>query len=157
MVASLLRRSYAELIAAEPEFWRSEIENWEQSDRNVFENPDTVGACTFLSWAGPVLVGLGSFDPRPRPAYGLIGHNCILPDFRGRGFGKQQISEILRRLTAIGVQAVRVSTNDHPFFIPAQRMYLACGFREVKRVHWEHDPKRNMIHYEISCVHKEAP
>ena len=148
-IASLLNQSYAELVEAEPENWQPEIENWEQSDRGVFENPKTVGACVFLSWAEAILVGFMCFDPRPRPAYGVIGHNCILPKFRNRGFGKQQINEILRRFRDIGIKSAKVSTNDHLFFIPAQRMYTACGFLEVKRVPWDRDPKQSMIHYEM--------
>jgi len=149
VVAWLLKRSYAKLVATDQHNWESEIEKWEQADRSVFENPGTVGACTFLSWAEADLVGFFCFDPRLRPAYGVIGHNCILPEFQGQGFGKQQIHEIIRRFNVMGIKAAKVSTNDHPFFTPAQRMYIACGFREVKRVPWDRDPKQNMIHYEM--------
>jgi len=150
----LLNQSYAEIVEAEPEFWEPEKENWEQSDRDVFENPDTVGACTFLSWSGTDIAGFFSFDPRPQPAYGVIGHNCILPEYRGQGFGQQQICEILRRFRETGIRQARVSTNDHPFFVPAQRMYAACGFREVKRIPWDRDFNQRMIHYEIELDNK---
>ena len=149
VVASLLKQSYVELVKSEPKNWQPEIEKWEQADRSVFGSPKTVGACTFLSWAEAELAGFFCFDPRPRPAYGVIGHNCILPEFRRRGFGKQQINEILRRFKDRAIKMAKVSTNDHPFFVPAQRMYTACGFREVKRVPWERDPKQSMIHYEM--------
>jgi hypothetical protein len=43
----------------------------------------------------------------------------------------------------------RVSTIDHPFFVPAQKMYTACGFIQVKRVPFDRDPKQNIIHYEM--------
>jgi GNAT superfamily N-acetyltransferase len=148
VIAGLLKRSYAGLIASDPEHWKSEEDNWEQADRSVFDNPDTVGVCTFLSWVDTDVVGFFSFDPRPRPLYALIGHNCILPEFRGRGFGKQQILEILRRFRETGIRLAKVSTNDHPFFVPAQRMYISCGFQEVMRVPWDRDPKHNLIHYE---------
>ena len=149
IVAWLLNQSYAKLVEAEPELWEPEKENWKESDRNVFENPDTIGACTFLSWVGTDLVGLISFDPRSRPAYGVIGHNCILPEFKSQGLGNQQIIEILKRFRDAGIRVAKVSTNDHPFFFPAQRMYTSCGFREVKKVPWDRDPKQNMIHYEM--------
>lgn len=149
IIASLLKQSYVELTESEPKNWRSEVENWEQSDHNVFKNPTTSGACTFLSWVDINLVGFFCFDPRERPAYGVIGHNCILPEFRGRGYGKQQIHEIIRQFRDIGIKSARVSTNDHPFFIPAQRMYAACGFREVKRSPWNRDPKQNIIHFKM--------
>lgn len=152
IISSLLHESYAELVASEPALWESEKANWEESDRAVFDHPDTVGACTYLSWRESELVGFFSFDPRPAPAYGVIGHNCILPAYRGRGFGKEQIDEVLRRFRQMGIRNARVSTNDHPFFVPAQRMYTACGFAETKRVPWERDPERNMIHYEMSLI-----
>ena len=41
-IAFLLNQSYAALIEAQPEIWEPEKVNWEESDRNVFENPDTV-------------------------------------------------------------------------------------------------------------------
>lgn len=148
IISRLLNESYAELIEDESEVWEAEKANWEESDRNVFENPSTIGACTFLSWYGPAIVGFFSFDPRPRPAYGVIGHNCILPEYRRQGFGKQQVNEVLRRLTQGGIGQAQVSTNDHPFFLSAQRMYTACGFVEVRRSPWERDPRQNMIYYE---------
>ncbi|NIA14643.1 MAG: GNAT family N-acetyltransferase [Nitrospiraceae bacterium] len=146
----MLNQSYAELVEAEPELWGAEKDAWSESDRDVFDHPETIGACTFLSWCGADVVGFFSFDPRPRPAYGVIGHNCVLPEFRGQGFGKNQIREIIRRFREMEIKQARVSTNDHPFFVPAQRMYTACGFREIRRVPWGRDPKQNMIHYEMA-------
>jgi GNAT superfamily N-acetyltransferase len=147
IIAWLLNQSYALLVETEPEIWGLEKANWEESDKSVFENPDTIGACTFLSWYGKSIIGFFSFDPRPRPAYGVIGHNCILPEYQGQGFGKQQIGEVLRKLGQNSIRQARVSTNDHSFFIPAQRMYVACGFVEVERVPWDRYPGQNMIHY----------
>lgn len=144
----MLNQSYAQLVEAEPEIWQTEKANWEESDGNVFENPNTIGQCTFLSWYGPAIVGFFSLDPRPRPAYGVIGHNCILPEYRRQGYGRQQINEALRRLAQRGIRQARVSTSDHPFFVPAQRMYTASGFVEVGRTPWERDARQNMIHYE---------
>jgi GNAT superfamily N-acetyltransferase len=149
IISRLLDQSYAELVRTHPELWEPEKENWEKFDRDVFENPGTIGACTFLSWCGKNIVGFFSFDPRPGLAYGVIGHNCILPEYRNRGFGKRQIAEILRRFRQMGIGQARVSTSDHPFFVPAQKMYTAFGFVEVKRVPFDRDPKQNMIHYEM--------
>jgi ribosomal protein S18 acetylase RimI-like enzyme len=147
-IARLLNESYAQLVEAEQGLWKAEKANWEESDRNVFANPNTIGACTFLSWHGENMVGFFSFDPRPRPAFGVIGHNCILPQYRRRGFGKAQIHEILREFEQRGIGEARVSTNDHPFFLAAQRMYIACGFIEVGRTPWDRDQRRNTIHFE---------
>ena len=147
-LASLILRSYADLISSDPVHWKPEEVKWGEFDRNVFDNPSTVGACVFLSWYERQLVGFGSFDPRQKPAFGIIGHNCILPGFRGRGFGKEQILEIVTRFKSLGIQTAKVTTNDNLFFVPAQRMYESCGFHEIARKPWEGDPTQNVIHYQ---------
>jgi len=149
LIASMLKRSYAELVELDQQHWGPEVPKWEEFDREVFQHPETVGACVFLSWSGHQVVGFASYDPRQRPESGLVGHNCILPEFRGNGFGKQQVQEIVRRFRAMGIRLARVSTCESPFFIPARRMYTACGFRETGRRPWEGDPSRNVIEYEM--------
>ncbi len=149
LIASMLKRSYADLVEADQEHWGPEVTKWEQFDREVFEHPDTVGACVFLTWSGDQLIGFASYDPRQRPEFGIVGHSCILPEFRGRGLGKQQIQEIVRRFRAVGIRLARVSTGESPFFIPAQHMYTACGFRETGRRPWEGDPSQRVIEYEM--------
>jgi len=156
LIASLLKQSYAELLESDPEQWRSEVPKWEQFDREVFEYPETVGLCVFLSWFDDQLVGFGSYDPQQKPESGIVGHNCVLPESRGRGFGKQQIQEIIRRFRAMGIRLARVSTGEHPFFIPAQRMYTACGFQETGRRPWDGDPSQNLIEYEMRLDNQGA-
>ena len=148
IIASLLSRSYALLIEAEPEVWQSDKARWEVADRAIFDNPDTIGACTFLSRRGSEIVGFFSFDPRQRPVYGVIGHNCILPEYRNRGFGRQQVNEILRRMAGLEIKRAEVSTGYHPFFFPARRMYAACGFTETRRTPLDRGPGQTLIYYE---------
>jgi len=145
----MLKRSYAELVEADQEHWGPEALKWEQFDREVFEHRDTIGACVFLSWSGDQLVGFASYDPRQEPELGIVGHNCVLPEFRGDGFGRQQIQEIIRRFRARGIRLARASTVENSFFTPAQRMYIACGFREAGRHPWDGDPSGNVIEYEM--------
>jgi RimJ/RimL family protein N-acetyltransferase len=149
VISRLLRESYADLIEAEPDPWRSEARRWDEFDAEVFAHSDTVGECTRLTWCGEELVGLLSYDPRGRPAYGVIGHNCVLPAFRGRGFGTAQVREILRRFDEMGIGLAKVSTCDHPFFVPAQRMYESVGFREVRRDRDRGDVRSRLVHYEL--------
>ena len=144
----LLNQSYLELVLSDPDTWAPERANWKETDINVFENPETIGRCTFLSWYKWTVVGFCCFDPRPAPIYGVVGHNCILPAYRNNGFGRMQILEVIRQFKDRGIRQARVSTNDHPYFIPAQRMYQSCGFREVARKPWETDTTQSLIYYE---------
>ncbi len=146
-VAEILKISYADLVASDPELWDNESEGWERFDIDVYEDPASIGDCTFLSWLDEELIGFASYDPRQWPAYGIIGHNAILPEFRGQGFGKQQITEILRRFRKMGFKKAKVSTLDHSFFVPAQKMYVSCGFFVMRWVPWEGCPKYRLIEY----------
>lgn len=102
----------------------------------------------FLSWSDDILVGFGSYDPRQKPEFGIVGHNCVLPEFRGRGFGKHQILEILRRFLSEGIRTARTSTLAGAWHIPARRMYTACGFQETGRHPWDGDPSQTVVEYE---------
>ncbi len=145
--ARMLRESYAGLLEIDP-FWECECAGWDLYDQEIFNQPTTVGACLFLTRIDGAIAGFASWDPRQRPEYGIVGHNCILPAFRGRGLGRLQILEVLRRFLVLGVSKARVSTIDHPFFVPAQRTYTACGFRELRRESWVRNSGMMKIEYE---------
>jgi GNAT superfamily N-acetyltransferase len=129
----LLTRSYGQYFCYDSACslpWKRE---WREFDREVFDHPETVGACGFITKFKGEVAGFASWAPRRFPDLGHIGHNCILPSFRGKSLGRQQIDEVLRILRGQGFRRVRVMTGEHPFFTPAQRMYQACGFREIGR------------------------
>lgn len=148
-IFELLSRSYDGTVRAEPGGWAGEKDKWLEYDRDVFENPETVGACLFVTCLDNEPIGFGSWDPRQGPELAIIGHNCILPERQGKGYGKEQIEEILRRLKAGGLRKALATTSEHPFFEPARRMYLACGFREARRRPGGPDPRYEVIDYEI--------
>ncbi len=152
IIASLLRQCYAEILTAEPLHWKAEEAKWLEFDREVFDNPETVGRCVFITCLDEEEIGFGSFDPRQRPELGIIGHNCILPRFQGKGHGKRQVLEILLRLKQMGIKRARATTSEHPFFLPAQKMYLACGFQEKRRLIGGPDPRHKLVEYEINLA-----
>jgi GNAT superfamily N-acetyltransferase len=127
IIYRLLSTCYADILD------RELTEQLQQFDQEVFENTDTVGACTFITTLNSDIIGMASYDPRQAPERGIVGHNCILPEHRRKGYGKQQIIEVIRRLRSRAVRSAVVSTSEHPFFEPARKMYLSCGFAESQR------------------------
>ena len=124
IIFSLLSESFAEL-------WNDKLEEKiRQFDKEVFENPDTVGACAFISTLNDKPIGMTSWDPRQGPELGIIGYNCILPEYQNKGFGKAQIKEVLGLLKQNGFKKAFARTGEHPFFTGAQKMYVACGFKK---------------------------
>lgn len=143
IIFTLLSQSFSEVSDEKLE------EIMRQYDNEVFENPDTVGACVFVSMFNDSITGMASWDPRQGPEHGIIGWDCILPEYQGKGFGKAQMFEVLRRLKQEGFQKAFVRTGEHPFFIRAQKMYLACGFQEIKRYSTGDQPGYGTIEYQI--------
>jgi len=141
-IVKLLQACYANI-------WNPQLcQTMKQFDAESFDHINTIGACVFFSCLNDVTIGLASYDPRQGPDLGIVGHNCVLPEYQGRGYGREQIFEILRRLRSKNFQKVQVSTGQDPFFLPAQKMYLSCGFREIKRTSEINDHTHGKIYYE---------
>ena len=104
-----------------------------QFDGDVTAHPETVGACTFIACLHGKPIGMASFDPRQHPERGIIGWNCVVPAYQGKGFGTRQILELLRLFRELGFRRAWVTTADEEFFVPAQRTYEACGFVRVRK------------------------
>jgi GNAT superfamily N-acetyltransferase len=132
IIFSLLSRSYQAYFQYDPKIEAVWKQAWAEYDQSVFENPETVGASGFISSIGGCVIGFASWDPRQYPC-GVIGHNCVLPKFRGKGYGVAQVKEVLRILKGSGFREVEVTTGAHEFFQPAQKVYKACGFEELER------------------------
>ena len=130
----MLAEAYAALLVDLPaELSEELLADWGSYDAAVHDEPDTVGSAGFLTRLDGAIIGFGSWDPRGWPDVGHIGHNCILPSHQRRGFGRQQVEEILSFFRNKGFHLACVRTDEHPFFIPARQMYVVCGFREVGR------------------------
>ena len=82
------------------------------------------------------------------PEEGKIGQNCIVPSHRSKGYGKLQIQKILEIFQTKATRIIKVTTDNHPFFVPAQKTYLSCGFREAGRSHTDAYGGLELIHYE---------
>lgn len=143
----ILKSAYASVLEDDSAHKEQYLESWQKFDNEVFDNPDTVGKCVLVSFFNEKIVGFFSYDPRQLPEYGIIGQNCILPEFRGHGFGKEQIAAILNIFKERGAKKAVVTTGDSQFYVSAQKTYESLGFTEVSR-----SPKDKWgygeIHYE---------
>jgi GNAT superfamily N-acetyltransferase len=157
VLASLLEKAYAPLLEANDRIWSDQRVQWHRFDASAFEHIETVGACTFLTWLAEHLVGFASYDPRPGPDVGIVGHNCVVPEYQRQGIGTAQIHEVLRRLCAVGIRRARVHTLDLPFFAPARKMYIGAGFRETTRTPYPNQPEMTLIGYECILDHQGDP
>lgn len=144
-----LSKSCDAYAAVDPECLEKWRQNWEEYNNEIFMHPESIGECGFISCLDGLAIGLGSWDPRQYPEKGIVGHNCILPALSRRGYGKQQMLEILERLQIKGFRKAVASSIETDFFIPAQRMYESCGFKEIRRSYLDSNSKFRTIEYEL--------
>ena len=101
-------------------------ENWRESDDFFFDNPKIADKYGFVTCFREEPVGFITWDPRNRPEYVEIGHNGIRTAFKGKGFGKAQLAEALRRIREYeGLKEIRVLTNSN---LIAPKNYESAGF-----------------------------
>jgi ribosomal protein S18 acetylase RimI-like enzyme len=109
------------------EAWHS---NWQTFDQFFYDNLQIADTCGFITTLHSEPIGFVSWDPRKRPEYVEIGHNCIALKHKGRGYGKLQLQEAVNRISQYDVKQIIVTTNDD--LIPAQHMYEAVGFSRLR-------------------------
>jgi len=107
--------------------------SWKEYDEFIFNNPNTVGEAGFATFVNSTFSGFCSWDPRKAPDNVIVGHNGVLHEFRGKGIGVIQVKEMINRFKKAMYKNIIVSTGDEKFFIPAQKMYMRCGFKEWGR------------------------
>lgn len=123
---------------------------WRDYDNFFYDNPEIANKYCFITVLDGDPIGHISWDPRHRPDYVEIGHNCIMTKHKGKGYGHIQLEEAVRRIKEYGdIKKIIVSTNE--LMIPAQRNYESVGFIKVgERENEETSFSGKYIDYEIA-------
>ncbi len=132
VISELLRKSYAGFIDSFPGEKKSLYSQWEKEDHAAFTQKQTIGRCAAFTCLNGLPIGYFSWDDRQFPV-GIIGQNCICPEYQGQGFGTCQVEWIVDWFRERDFCEIRVTTGDHDFFLPARMMYKKCGFVEKQR------------------------
>lgn len=127
-IQKLTKKCYHDLIEYFPNEKNRLHHQWETEDKLAFRNIDTIGRHILFSCIENSIIGFFSWDDRQFPN-GIIGQNCILPDYRENGYGARQIKKIIEILGIDNFKTLSAKTGDHKFFIPAHKMYEKCGFK----------------------------
>lgn len=118
----LLHRKYG---WQEPDYWRqAKADEVAAQCRNA---PDLV----LVAELDGRVVGYATYHYRSDERWGVVGNNCVDPDYRGRGIGTALIAAVIERLKALGSTIITVTTLEHD--LPARRVYEKNGFEELTR------------------------
>ena len=132
IIQRLLKITYNDLFQYFPNEKRRLYDQQEPEDNEAFCNPDTIGRHVLFTCINDNPIGYFSWDDRHYPI-GIVGQNCILPNYQGQGLGKKQIELIIEIFQREKFKEIRVTTGDHKFFSTAQKMYINCGFQEKRK------------------------
>ena len=103
---------------------------WKDYDDFFYDNPEMANKYCFITVLDGEPIGHISWDPRHRPDYVEIGHNCIIIKYKGKGYGHLQLEEAIRRIKEYdNLKKIIVTTNE--LFVPAQRNYESVGFIKI--------------------------
>lgn len=144
-LAALLKEGYS----FEPKFERDFHKQWQEFDDFFYDNPRIAEFSGFMTVLDGKPIGFVSWNPSKLPELTEVGHNCILPEHKGKGYGKRQMREAVRRMAAQGPKRIVVWTNE--LLVPAQHTYESAGFQFVKKSEETLCPEYagQRIHYEI--------
>ncbi len=100
--------------------------NWKETDDFFYDNPEIADRYGLVTCLDGEPVGFVTWDPRNRPDYVEIGHNGIREKYKGRGYGRMQLKEALRRIRKYkGLKRIIVCTNSR---LIAPKNYESVGF-----------------------------
>lgn len=133
IIQKIIKTSYKGLIDYFPDAKQRLFLQWEKEDSEAFNNSETIGRHLLFSCDGNKTIGYFSWDDREYPI-GKVGQNCILPDYQGQGYGKKQIELIIQIFQDKKFNEIKAITGDHIFFMPAQKMYINCGFQKQREI-----------------------
>ena len=63
-----------------------------------YDNKEIANRYCFITVLDGETIGHISWNPRHRPDYVEIGHNCILTKCKGKGYGHLQLEKAIRRI-----------------------------------------------------------
>jgi len=119
-----------------------------EADAFFFDNLHIADTCVFITTLNNEPIGVVMWDPRDLPEFATIGHNGIVPKYKGKSFGKIQMKEAIKRIKDAGAQKILVSTNAD--LMPAMKNYESVGFKEVACKPSEYKNFADDVYYELS-------
>ncbi len=106
-------------------------ENWRETDAFFYDHPEIADRYGLVTCVDRRPIGFVTWDPRNMPEYVEIGHNGIRTACKRRGYGRWQLREAVRRISAYaGLKRIIVCTNSN---LAAPGNYESVGFQLYDR------------------------
>lgn len=126
----ILYRLLSDAYSFDRRYEESFGEKWRADEDFFFDNPVIGDKYCFVTTLNGEPIGFLAWDPRNLPEYAIVGDNCIIAKYKGKGYGRLQLQEAVDRITQRGARKIYVSTDNA--LISAQRMYESVGFKRLE-------------------------
>ena len=130
--------------------WKENFEKeWIKYDDFFYDHLQFTNSCGFIILLNEEPIGHISWDPRNLPEYVIIGHNCILTKYKGKGYGHILLQEAINRIKKYeNIKKIIVTTNET--LVPARHNYESVGFKcKNRRQNLDTPFSGDYIDYEI--------
>ena len=87
---------------------------------------EVMDGCTFVADLDGTVVGFASY--RIDGSIGVVGHNAVMPEYKGRGIAGQLYDSIFEEFRKHGCTIATVHTGLDDGHAPARRAYRKMGF-----------------------------
>lgn len=101
--------------------------DWKSCDDFIYDHLPLSEQFGFITVEDEKAIGFIVWDPRKLPDSVEIGHNCICTGCKGKGYGRLQLQEAVRRISESNARNIIVTTNEG--LLPARHMYESVGFQ----------------------------
>lgn len=134
--------------------WKAYCErDWIEYDNFFFENLTIADRFGFITVLDDMPIGHISWDPRNVPEYVQIGHDCIVPKYKGNGYGRRQLQEAIHRIQQYhGLKKIIVGTNSN-LIAPHNSEFLVQKHRFLNG--WHFGNKRQVGSIKVGTVTEE--
>ena len=122
-LARLLRDAYS----FDPRWDERYGAGFDEFDRFFYDNPNIADSCGFVTVCGGQPIGHISWDPHTKPEYVRLGHNCVASEYKGRGYGKLQLTEAIRRISE-SCEPRKIIVTTSQGLTAARHNYERAGF-----------------------------
>ena len=145
-----LYRQLCDAYSFDPRWKACFHKDWLNYDWFFYNHLDITNGCGFIMVLDGKAIGHISWDPRHVPEYVILGHNCILEEYKGQGYGHMLLKHAIEQIkTRYHVKKIVVTTNE--ILVSAQHNYEKVGFqRKGYRENKETPFFGDYIDYEMS-------
>lgn len=106
-------------------------DSWMEYETFMYSDLENItNKCGFVTVLDGIPIGHITWDLKHKPLYAKIKQFCIISQFKGKGYGHEQLLEAIHRIKETGVEKIIGTTNEK--LEASLKTYEGLNFTKVK-------------------------